>query len=226
MLAEAMYRNVTATDDNAPQSVHLCPFPSAVELPREEGLAERMDVVTGVTAAALGARKQAGIKNRRPLAALVVALPTPRQAQAISDLAPLLAEAVNVKSIDLRPTGEARSAGRAEAPNYLSVADMGEGWVAVDTRIDRPLELEGLVREVVRRVQILRRDSGLAIEDRIRLFYQTENEELREALVMHRDYLARELLAIEITEPGKTLDSAVTMLDIAGRRLDVTIRRA
>ena len=40
--------------------------------------------------------------------------------------------------------------------------------VALDTRIDDALRLEGLARELVNRIQRLRRDTGLLVSDRIR----------------------------------------------------------
>ena len=66
--------------------------------------------------------------------------------------------------------------------------------VALDTRIDRDLLLEGLAREVVRAVQDARKQAGLDVSDRIvlRMRAQGDNEE---ALTVWRDYILAETLA-------------------------------
>jgi isoleucyl-tRNA synthetase len=81
-----------------------------------------------------------------------------------------------------------------------------EGWsglvergtqVALDTRITEPLALEGMAREVVRHVQQARKDAGLEMEDRIRLYLHTDAERLAKAVDTHRAYIAGECLVEE-----------------------------
>jgi isoleucyl-tRNA synthetase len=83
-----------------------------------------------------------------------------------------------------------------------------EGWagvedrgtqVVVDSRITEPLALEGRVREVVRRVQDLRKKAALEMEDRIILYLGTESPKLRRAIEAHRDYICSETLAVELS---------------------------
>lgn len=68
--------------------------------------------------------------------------------------------------------------------------------VALDTRPSPELELEGLAREIVRRVNDMRRDAGLAISDRIELRYEGD---LGPAVERHRDLIASETLARSVT---------------------------
>ncbi len=68
--------------------------------------------------------------------------------------------------------------------------------VAVTTTITPELELEGHSREVVRRVQQLRKDAGLDISDRIVLYLQ-DTPLLRRVFDVHGDYITGEVLAPE-----------------------------
>ncbi len=69
--------------------------------------------------------------------------------------------------------------------------------VALDTRIDRPLVLEGIAREMVRSIQDARKAAGLDVSDRIKLRVDAEGD-AAEALAQFRDYIAGETLAVEI----------------------------
>jgi len=80
--------------------------------------------------------------------------------------------------------------------------------VALDVTLDENLKAEGLARELVNRVQNLRKDSGLEITDRIRLDVHAD-EDIRRALVANLDYIRTETLATEVVwkdeEAGENL---------------------
>src|SRR5690606_18988363 len=72
-----------------------------------------------------------------------------------------------------------------------------EGYVvALDPTIDEALRLEGLARELVNRIQRLRRDEDLDVSDRIRLGLDGGAAVLA-AAGAHRDFIARETLATD-----------------------------
>jgi isoleucyl-tRNA synthetase len=76
----------------------------------------------------------------------------------------------------------------------------GDGMlVALDTRIDRDLLLEGLAREVVRAVQDARKQAGLDISDRIHVRIDAQGE-AAEAVAKFREYIMRETLAVELND--------------------------
>ena len=74
--------------------------------------------------------------------------------------------------------------------------------VSLDTAITQPLAREGLAREVIHRVQSLRRQSGLDPADRIRLALGTEDTELDAALRAFEGLIAAETLATEVAHGG------------------------
>lgn len=77
------------------------------------------------------------------------------------------------------------------------VVQQGDGMsVALDPALTLELRAEGMAREVVSRVQRLRKESGLAVSDRIRLVVAARSE-VQEALRAHVQWIAAEVLARE-----------------------------
>ena len=81
---------------------------------------------------------------------------------------------------------------------HIEVETGSEMTVALDTTITSELRNEGLARELVNRVQNLRKDSGLEVADRIRIFFESDSNELNGALTQFADYIKSETLAIEL----------------------------
>ena len=65
--------------------------------------------------------------------------------------------------------------------------------VAIDTALTPELRAEGLAREIVRRIQDMRKNAGFNIEDRISTWYQAEDE-LAAVIATWTDYLKAETL--------------------------------
>ncbi|MPQ99264.1 isoleucine--tRNA ligase [Modestobacter sp. I12A-02628] len=85
-----------------------------------------------------------------------------------------------------------------------TVASAGGLTVALDLTLTPELERAGLVREVVRLVQELRKSSGLEVSDRIELWWTAEGT-VAQALTEHGAQLAAEVLAsgVHAGEPGE-----------------------
>ena len=87
-----------------------------------------------------------------------------------------------------------------------------EGWlvasddahrimVALDTEMTEELEMLGLARELVSRVQTLRKESGLEITDRI-VLHVAASGKLAEAVCLHEAYIMDEVLAVKVHCPS------------------------
>jgi len=81
-----------------------------------------------------------------------------------------------------------------------------EGWlvesedgltVALDTTLTPDLVNEGLAREFVNRVQNMRKDAGLSVTDRIRIYYESSGR-LSDAVTRMSDYIKSETLATQV----------------------------
>jgi len=78
--------------------------------------------------------------------------------------------------------------------------------VALDLALDPELELEGRVYDLIRQVNTMRKDEGLALTDRIVLTVPAAESELVER---HGDWIKGEVLATEIR-----LDGAVSIAKV------------
>jgi isoleucyl-tRNA synthetase len=94
-----------------------------------------------------------------------------------------------------------------DIPGWL-VSTEGPLTVALDITINEKLRAEGIARELVNRVQNLRKDSGLEITDRILLKVDT-NDLIQQAINDNKEYVCNEILANEIV--FETLDGSVAL---------------
>jgi isoleucyl-tRNA synthetase len=90
-----------------------------------------------------------------------------------------------------------------EAHEGFAAAAEGSYLAALVTALTPELELEGLAREVVRRVQDLRRQAELKVDDRIKVTYRA-SDRVNAAIDSNKEYLMEETLSVDInavTEP-------------------------
>jgi isoleucyl-tRNA synthetase len=106
----------------------------------------------------------------------------------------LAGEDAGLRTIEI--TAEKLDIRRIEKAN-LRVLNEGTLTVALDTEITGELSREGDVRDLVRGVQNARKEMGLAVTDRIRL-YLFGSERLKEAWEAFADYAAAETLAVSV----------------------------
>jgi len=96
---------------------------------------------------------------------------------------------------------------------------------AIDPAVTPELRMEGLAREVVSRVQRMRKDAQLAVSDRI-LLGISGTTELEEAVRVHQTRIADEVLAREITiGDDATTIHAEQAVDIDGHPTRIAIER-
>jgi isoleucyl-tRNA synthetase len=101
-----------------------------------------------------------------------------------------------------------------DIPGWL-VASEGGLTVALDITISDELKSEGIARELVNRVQNLRKDSGLEVTDKIRITVET-TDVMREAIAAHAGYVQAEVLATEIVFGATSSSALITDLEKEG----------
>jgi isoleucyl-tRNA synthetase len=112
---------------------------------------------------------------------------------------------------------------RASGP--LVVQEDGARFAAIDTTVTPELRAEGIAREMVSRIQRLRKDTGLAVSDRIRLSIAGP-ESLRAIAEQHRQWIAGEVLAREmIVTDVLSADSPVIALELDGMTAHLALTR-
>jgi isoleucyl-tRNA synthetase len=106
-----------------------------------------------------------------------------------------------------------------------------EGWVvesdgnltvALDTKLDEDLINEGLAREFINRIQNLRKDKNMGVNDRIKIQYDCE-EELSRALMNQNTYIKEETFAVEFLKNSSIAQNGFEELNINGRICKVNI---
>lgn len=110
-----------------------------------------------------------------------------------------------------------------EVSPELAVAAVAELTVALDTAVDEALRGEMLAREAVSRIQGLRKESGLAVTDRIAVVFENVSPSLRQALEKHHDYISAEVLAGDVAfdAPGQ---GASADMDVEGETARIFVR--
>mgnify|MGYP005836666551 FL=1 len=83
-----------------------------------------------------------------------------------------------------------------DIPGWL-VANEGRYTVALDITITEELRMEGIARELINRVQNIRKDSGFEVTDKIRIKIQ-KHDKLNKAIEVHKNYISTQTLAREI----------------------------
>ena len=160
-LAEDAYQNVIKPlKKGTKESVHIEDWPTVEKRAIDAKLEEQMEIVKQLSEAANAARQKAKLKLKWPVASVVVVSKDKKVAAAVKALNGTLKGICNAKKVvaaSAKPKGEFAFVGSAA------------GDVLVETRMDEALVREALMRELVRKIQDMRKKAGLQIKDKIRL---------------------------------------------------------
>lgn len=105
------------------------------------------------------------------------------------------------------------------------VLSEGNGFIVLlDTRLDAELIREGLVRDLVRHIQTLRKDIGLEVTDRIRISY-VSGDEMATAIAAHSEYIAGETLAVDVIRVA-LLQSPLHVVEIGAESVQLSLTKA
>jgi isoleucyl-tRNA synthetase len=94
--------------------------------------------------------------------------------------------------------------------------------VALDPTVTSELRAEGLARELVSRVQRLRKESGFDVADRIRLGVSASRDE-RAAFQNHRDFIMGETLSLEMEFSDQLSGAYTAVRQVSLEETEVTI---
>ena len=108
-----------------------------------------------------------------------------------------------------------------DIPGWL-VANDGTLTIALDVTVSDELRREGIARDLVNRIQNIRKSRDYAITDRIKLIVEP-NALTDEAVTSHSDYIASQVLAESINIAPVTSPAEDCVLDIDGVNVKVEI---
>ena len=113
-------------------------------------------------------------------------------------------ETVDIEAADVEIYSE-------DIPGW-TVANEGSLTVALDITVTDALRVEGAAREIVKRIQNLRKESGLEITDRIAVVL-THSDLTDKAVVEYGDYIRSQVLANSLTLAGEVADGMTLEFD-------------
>jgi isoleucyl-tRNA synthetase len=110
-----------------------------------------------------------------------------------------------------------------EREGFASAQEAGY-IVVVDTEVPPELLDEGLAREIVHRIQNLRRDAGFDISDRITTHWQGD-EDVRRVLAAHEAYVKGETLSTKLVEQEPPADAHRSEQSVDGHKITLGLAR-
>ncbi len=253
-ITEEIYQNIVVkVDPDAPESIHLCLFPECDVSQIDPTLEDNMDLVLKVVAMGRACRNAANLKNRQPLAKLLVKAPRTLP-EYFTDI---IREELNVKEVEfiedagsyisynfkpqmrtvgpkygkllnrireilpaldgneamqeLKENGELKLdvdghevvltqedllIEEAQTQGYVTETS-GEISVVLDIRLSPELIEEGYVRELISKIQTMRKEAGFEVMDKIRISI-AGNETLEGVLRRAEAQILKEVMADEV----------------------------
>ena len=253
-MTEDIYQNlVRSVDKDAPESIHLCDFPTVNEAWIDKDLEADMKELLAIVVLGRACRNTANIKNRQPIGTMYVKAEK-KMSEFYTDI---IADELNVKEVkfaddvesfisysfkpQLRTVGpkygkllggirqaltdingtaamnELRTNGvlkldingnnvelteedllieTAQTEGYVSESD-GETSVVLDTNLTPELIEEGFVREIISKIQTMRKEAGFEVMDKI-VVYAHGNDKIQDVMKAHEDEIKSEVLADEM----------------------------
>jgi len=185
---------------NGKKSVHLRDWPKADKKSKKAQLERQMEKVRIIASKGLALRAKAGLRVRQPLSRLTI------KEKLKKEILSLLQDELNVKEVVVR--------------------SKLRGDVQLDTKLTPQLKEEGLVRELLRHIQDMRKAAGYKPRHRVLLRY-TGATDIKNLFSRHKGILAKVGGITELLEgdrPKQMFDVERT-IEIAGEKLWLGIRK-
>ncbi|PLX28418.1 isoleucine--tRNA ligase [Candidatus Parcubacteria bacterium] len=187
-IAEKLYQEL----GGEMESVHLEEWPK-VESESESEVLGQMEQVRKVVEMGLSLRSEHGIKVRQPLSQF-----TTYDLRLTTGMQQIIAEELNVKEV----------VDQAGKENVWVQKEDGGLKVALNTEITDDLKKEGLVREIVRTINQVRKEQKLTIEDEVVVEYHTDDVLLSTVFEEYSNEIKKSVLARELHKEKISLEES------------------
>ena len=207
-MAEDLWQKITKNDfQNSEKSVHLESWPSFELNEKNNEVLEKMNIVRQAVELGLAKRDEAKIKVRQILNQVIIKGPSSKNLDESSYLS-LIEDELNVK--------EAK---------WQDVSDNDNLSVEFDLEITPELKQEGLKRDLVRLINMLRKDYSFSVNDKARVYISEVNEEVKNLVEALGDSIKKDTLCDEIIlgEMSESNQKKEVMLD--GNKINLSIEK-
>ncbi|MFH1088850.1 MAG: isoleucine--tRNA ligase [Candidatus Uhrbacteria bacterium] len=173
-LSEAIYLRMLGGQP----SVHLDAWPIVDETLLDEKLLDRMARSRSIVSKILEKRSETGRAVRQPLASATVWLP---EGELDEELINIIKDEVNIKAV---------------------VIEKGDYNVELDVNLTPELLREGMSRDIIRRINELRKNNKLTIENRIELYFESPDVEAQTMIKEFEDAVKNGTLSSSLRTTG------------------------
>jgi isoleucyl-tRNA synthetase len=180
-IAEEIYQNLAVgVDKKSEESVHMASWPEVNKKLVDKKIEKEMEIAKELIDASYSARQSAELKLRWPLKRMVVVTESAGVTSAVKNLSGVLRMMCNVSGVEVA---------RKEPKGDFAKMKLKDAVVLVSKDFD---EDEVLVREIVRKVQAMRKLNGYNVKDSITLTLQSD-EKTNKVLEGHVEELKKEV---------------------------------
>jgi isoleucyl-tRNA synthetase len=155
---------------------------------------------------------------RQPLASVFVAAKSKTDREGLLKLKPQILEELNVKDIDFVDTSE-----ELNKPGYANMTE-GELCVGVCTEISNDLLSEGMAREIVHRLQTMRKSAGFEIADYIDIYFEGD-EYIQQVLKDTGEYINQETLSKQLISGIPDSDVYNESFKLSGHPIRLAVKK-
>jgi isoleucyl-tRNA synthetase len=189
-----MFRNAEGKN---PETVHLLDWPTFDEKWIKDELEEEMSAVQAITSAAALARGGKALKQRQPVRQVIVASDSKVVRKALRTYAALLCEQTNTKSIKTASKSKGLIFEAGSNTTRFAKGEFADGSVYVDLKLTERDLAEGLARDIVRRMQQMRKEMDLKVDSYVEGYVVASPKSLK-LLQTRRRYIAHEVRAKQL----------------------------
>ncbi|MFA4941284.1 MAG: isoleucine--tRNA ligase [Patescibacteria group bacterium] len=181
--AEHIYQELGADVE----SVHLKEWPEVRKEWIDEKVLAQMSKTKGYVEIILACRDKYNLKVKQPLRNAIIA------GNLDDEYKKLISEECNIRNIISPPFD------RPKGENWKISEDKE---ITLDTEITPELKMEGIKRELVRAINNLRKEAGMTIQDKAAIYYNTDNQEIRDVFEKFGEEIKKDTLSNEIHAGG------------------------
>jgi isoleucyl-tRNA synthetase len=188
-MSEFIWQSTVRGLEPEAESIFLSNFPESAQYDGQ--ILAEAEQAREITARVLKLRNEKNIKVKQPLSVLYLGA----EFKNISAYAPVIRDELNVKEIEFIENFGDLSGGNFK--DRENIAKSSDGFpAAINTGLTRELKAEGIYRELLRKCQVLRKDAGFAVTDKVTLHLETESETVREVIRDYEKEIMRETLSV------------------------------
>ncbi|MFA6805635.1 MAG: class I tRNA ligase family protein, partial [Candidatus Methanomethylophilaceae archaeon] len=214
-IAEEVYRDM----GGKLESVHMEDWVKCDQSLVNDGLEHSMSLIQSIIEIVAAERAKMGSKLRWPLKEVYISGNDESVNDAVRVFEKVLTQQGNIKSIGyLKPEGFAES-------QDMEPVDFTEGRIFIDFEVTPEIEAEGYARELIRRIQQMRKDMKLNVEQYINCDVKAEPY-LLELFETWRDHISTEVRAKKLTFTDSPDGQEVKTWDVTGKDIVIGITPA